>query len=170
MNFFNRTKITFWVMIVLIVINIAALISYFYFSRPACETPGCETRNQPGKVLQSALGLTAEQAEKVAAINEVYQQAAGPVSASIKENRGLIITEMEKENPDTAAINTLIRQLSELQIALQKENVRQYMELKKVCNSEQAQKLSAFYRELYGCPMKGKQMQQRHRHGQERRQ
>jgi Spy/CpxP family protein refolding chaperone len=170
MNFFNRTKITFWVMIVLIVINIAALISYFYFSRPACETPGCENRNGSENALQTALGLTAEQSAKVATINETYQQTAGPVSAAIKENRGAILTEMEKENPDSAAINTLIRNLSELQIKLQQENIRQYMELKKVCNSEQAQKLSAFYRELYGCPMKGKQMQQRHRHGQERRQ
>jgi len=170
MNFFNRTKITFWVMIVLIVINIAALISYFYFSRPACETPGCENSNGSGNALQTALGLTDEQSAKVATINETYQQTAGPVSAAIKETRGAILTEMEKENPDPAAINTLIRNLSELQIKLQQENIRQYMELKKVCNSEQAQKLSAFYRELYGCPMKGKQMQQRHRHGQERRQ
>jgi hypothetical protein len=63
-------------------------------------------------------------------------------------------------------LENLILQLTELQRKMQHANVNQYMMLKRIVTPEQANRLSALYRELYGCPMKDKRMQPGQRDGQ----
>ncbi|MEI8048427.1 MAG: hypothetical protein WCI92_13665, partial [Bacteroidota bacterium] len=55
---------------------------------------------------------------------------------------------------------------------LQAANIKQFLDLKKVCTPEQTQKLSQIYSELYGCENKGMGQGQgkgmRHRYGQQK--
>jgi Spy/CpxP family protein refolding chaperone len=169
MNFFLKNRLTFWTLIVLIVINVSALVSFLLYTgnKPA-DAACCSKEESDGRGFSSELGLTAGQSEEVARINRVYRQNAGPVSADIKKKREIILTELESDNPDTVILNQVTKELSTLQMEIHQQNIKQYLELKKVCNPEQAMRLSALYRDLYGCPMQSNKMQNRrqHRHGQ----
>jgi Spy/CpxP family protein refolding chaperone len=166
MNFFHKNRYVFWVLIILIVINISALVSFFLFAQTTPPASCCPADGKLGHSFSNELGLSAAQTEKVSSINQNYKATAEPIVASIKDTRGAILNELEQETPDTSLLNRLTEELSILQKNIQKENINQYMELKKACTPEQAQRLSALYRDLYGCPMQAKGMQHQYRHGQ----
>lgn len=166
MNFFDKNRLIFWVLIILVVINISAFVSFFLFTKspvtPACCPPG----EQQCNAFRDELKLTAAQSLKVAEINKLYKESAEPIATAIKETRAAILTELENEFPDSIHLNSLVNELALLQSKIQKENIRQYTNLKHVCTPEQANRLSALYRDLYGCPMQNGQINHRYRHGQ----
>jgi Spy/CpxP family protein refolding chaperone len=166
MTFFDKNRLLFWTLLVLVLINISALITFFMFTRTG-ETTSCAS---PGKqqcyAFREELGLTDDQNSQVMEINRIYRDSAHPIAAAIREARASVLHELEKENPDTNYLNSQLNTISDLQFKIQKENLRQYMALKRVCTPEQAQKLSALYHELYGCPMQAEQFKHRHRRGQ----
>ncbi len=166
MNFFHKNRLIFWVLIILVVINISALVSFFIFTKPRVPAPCCSAEVQQCNTFRDELKLSAEQALKVTAINKKYAETAEPIASAIKQTRADILTELEKQDPDTLRLNSLTNQLTALQMKIQKENIIQYRELKRVCTPEQASRLSALYRDLYGCPMQGGQMKHRYRQGQ----
>ncbi len=166
MNFFHRNRFIFWVLIILVAINISALVSFFLFSKPPAAAPCCSPEEQQCIAFRDELNLSADQNQQVTAINKVYTESAEPIAATIKEMRASILTELEKESPDTLQLNTFVAQLAVLQMKIQKENIKQFSALKRVCTPDQAQRLSALYRDLYGCPMQNGQMKHRYRHGQ----
>jgi Spy/CpxP family protein refolding chaperone len=153
-------------MIFIIVLNGAVLITFIIKSPPE-ESPaaqGCVQSNSANNALIDELGLSGEQKTKVLTINEEYRRSAEPDAQSIRENRGIILSELESDQPDTILIRRSIDTIARLQAGIQLKNIRQYLRLKEVCTPEQAIRLSALYRNLYGCPMKGKNMQNRHKH------
>jgi Spy/CpxP family protein refolding chaperone len=166
MNFFDKNRFLFWTLLVLIVINISALISFFMFTRSGDKVPCASPDKQQCYAFREELDLTDSQNSQVMEINRIYRDSARPIAAAIRDARASVLSELEKENPDTNYLNSLLISISDRQIKIQKENMRQYMALKRVCTPDQAKKLSALYRELYGCPMHNEQPKHRHRRGQ----
>jgi Spy/CpxP family protein refolding chaperone len=166
MNFFSKNRMVFWVLMILVVINISALVSFLFFTRTRPATPCCSPEEQQCVAFRDELNLSPDQTLKVNDINKNYTLFAEPVANSIKEARAAILTELEKEVPDTLRLNVLTNQLALLQLKIQKENIKQFSALKRVCTPEQAQRLSALYRDLYGCPMQGGQIKHHFRRGQ----
>ncbi len=167
MNLIVKNRLIFWVLIILVVINISALTSFFLFTKSPAPAACCPPEEQQCMAFRDELKLTDAQTVQVNAINKVYAASAGPAAAEIKATRAAILTEMENEVPDTLKLNVLTDQLALLQMKIQKENIKQYSELKRVCTPEQVQRLSGLYRDLYGCPMQNGQKKHRNRHGQD---
>ncbi|MCX6268683.1 MAG: hypothetical protein NTW16_15240, partial [Bacteroidetes bacterium] len=153
-------------LIILVVINISALISFFMFTKTPVPAACCTPEEQQCIAFRDELNLSAEQTLQVNAINKTYTESAEPIVTAIKETRAAILTELEKESPDTVQLNALTNQLTLLQMKIQLENIKQFGALKGVCTPKQVQRLSALYRDLYGCPMQNGQMQHRYRKGQ----
>ena len=164
----KKNRLLFWLLLFLIAINLSALVSFFFFvqQKPLME---CNV-NQEGKcnLFKQELNLSEAQMIRVEEINSRYRNASEPLVAAIREKRNKIMHELENETPDTLLLSSYAMQLSLLQNQMQKENISQYLALKKICNSDQLQRLSGLYRDLYGCPLKEKRMQHRYRHGQEK--
>lgn len=155
MNFFTQNRFVFWTLILLVLINVSALASFFIFSRQETPAAACCPPEETGqRALSNELGLTQSQAEKVAQINRDYKLQAEPIAAAIKEKRELILSELEQNESDTIVLNQIVKSLAILQIEIQQKNISQYLELKKVCTPEQTHRLSTLYRDLYGCPMR----------------
>jgi Spy/CpxP family protein refolding chaperone len=170
MNLFQKNRLIFWVLIILVVINVSALASFFLLSKPQPPAPCCPPEEQQCIAFRDELDLSATQIQEVNILNKNYRESAEPIVTAIKETRAAILTELEKPAPDTLIVNTLTNQLAMLQVKIQKENIRQYSELRRVCTPDQAQRLSALFRDLYGCPMKDGPVKHRNRHGQGARQ
>jgi periplasmic protein CpxP/Spy len=163
METIKKNRFLFWTLIFLVVVNLSALATYFIFpKRPAVVE--CSAENiKPGCALHMELNLTDEQIRQVDDINAAYQQVSRPVSEKIKSLRADILDELASDVPDTVVIKQASLEISGLQNQLHNENIKHYLELKKVCTPEQAKLLSNLYRDLYGCPMheNGKGMQHR---------
>lgn len=170
MNFFNKNRLTFWLLLILVIINISALLTFFlYFHGQDKQVSGSASDNT-FRAFQRELSLTPEQSGQVASINTRYREISDPVSAALREKRSALLTELASDHPDTLLLNKYADEIAVLQKELQKASVRQYLDLKSVCDSHQCRKLSSFYFRLYGGKEpgmgQGKRMQYRHRHGQ----
>lgn len=167
MNSVIKQRLVLWGLISILVLNLSALAGYFIF-RPNEPSPDeCISNPGDGRGFMSELNLSGEQQETVARINKKYRQEAEPLALRLREQRNHMLTELEKDSPDTLILEELAGSMSVLQEQIQKINIRQYLDLKKVCTPEQALRLSALYRNLYGCPMQGNKTMHRHqnRHG-----
>jgi len=159
MNYFNKYRVVFWIMILMIVINISAFTS-FYFYCHANRTTSTDTLVCSGtcKFLDEQLKLSPDQSAKVAVINKNFREQTEPVVAGIKSIRMSLLDELALEKPDTAKLNLFADKIGELQKTLQKAAILQYQQLKQICTPEQCLKLSAIYLEVYGCRKLGQGM------------
>ncbi len=176
MNIFNNNRTVFWILIFLALINITALATYFiYMRKPASETVSGSGLKH-GIALKQELSLTPDQSIKVNEINTAYKTSSEPIVTSIKEKKAILLEELSKEDTDDNLVVKLADDIVTEQKKLQMTNIKQFLDLKKVCTPEQTQKLSQIYSELYGCENKGKGNGQgkgqgkgmRHRYGQEK--
>jgi Spy/CpxP family protein refolding chaperone len=172
MNIFNNNRTVFWILIFLVLINITAMATYFiYMRKPASEqVPGSGFKH--GIALKQELSLTPDQSLKVNEINANYKASSEPIVAAIKEKKAVLLEELSKENTDTILVAKLADEVVIEQKKLQMANIKQFLDLKKVCTPEQTQTLSQIYSELYGCENKGKGqgngMRHRYRYGQQK--
>lgn len=171
----SKNRILFWILIFLIVLNVSAMISFWlYYARknkPVAET-GAE---KPGWALQQELSLSPEQTEAVAGINVRYRNISVQLAEDIREKKTELMSELSAGQTDTAKAYSIVDELAVLRNQLQESNIRQFLELKKVCTPSQVEKLSAIYSEFYGCENRGQGkgtgtgggMRHRHRYGQQ---
>lgn len=155
MNIFNNNRTVFWILIFLVVINITALVTYFFYLRVPAGQPSAGSGFKRGIALRQELSLTHDQSLKVNRINYTYQALSESVVNTIREKKADLLEELSKENTDSAVVIKLADDIVTEQKKLQMANIKQFLDLKKVCTPEQTQKLSQIYSELYGCENKG---------------
>ena len=175
MNFFDKNRLAFWILIFLVIINVSALVTFFV-AKPKVNTSEIKpAETRPGAALQAELSLAPDQNIKVNEINSAYKASSEPIIISIKEKKAELLEELSKENTDTNRIKVILHDLDIRQNNLQQANIKQFLALKKICTPEQTRKLSQIYSELYGCDAQGKGrgqgngqgMKHRHRYGQQ---
>lgn len=173
MNLFKKYRVIPWILAFLVIVVVSAITTFIIINT------GILTKEQPvqeiksGTVLQTELSLTPDQNVKVEQINSSYKETTEPVISAIRDKKVELLDELSKDQTDTNKVSKIANELSTEQKKLQKANINQFLDLKKVCNTEQTKKLSQIYSELYGCNGKGKGrgqgqgMGHRHRWGQQ---
>ena len=171
MNFFNKNRLIFWLLLFLVVINISALVTFLLFYSGQKQQSAENAGENSFRIFQKELSLTPIQSEKVCSINARHRARSEPIVSELKEKRSELLEELSMEHPDTLLLRKFAEEIGDLQKELQLASIRQYLDLKVVCDSCQCRKLSSLYFQLYGSqgPRKGmgKQMQHRNRHGQQ---
>jgi periplasmic protein CpxP/Spy len=157
MNFFSKNKILFWIMVVLIVVNVATITTFLVYVTNKPVAPENPSAGKAGAALQSELSLTPAQNERVTAILDSFRNATGPIADSARANRIGLLDELAKDNPDSFLLNRYAERISFYQSAMQKSSIRRYLQLKGLCSPEQCRRLSDLYFEMYGCQGKCKQ-------------
>ena len=159
MNYFNKYRVVFWIMMLMIVLNISAFTTYFFYYRANrdvnADTMGC---SGTCRILNEQLALTAEQTAKVSEINKKFREHTEPLVNEIKSTRTAMLDELSSLRPDTVKLNSCTETIGELQKLLQKAAIVQFQQLKQICTPDQCLKLSAIYSELYGCSKMGQGM------------
>lgn len=165
MNYFNKYRLVFWIMILMIVLNISSFTTYFFYYR-ANKAVNADTISCSGtcRILNEHLALTAEQTAKVSEINKKFREKTEPLVNEIKCTRAAMLGELSSAMPDTMKLNQYAETIGDLQKILQKAAIVQFQQLKKICTPDQCLKLSAIYSELYGCPTMGQGMGTRMKH------
>jgi len=160
----NKNRLIFWSLILLVIVNLSTLATFFTFNRHTEDMTCDAMQPQCGMAFKSELGLSQEQLMKVDLINSDYNTVSSPIVNEIRNIRSDILDELSSEEPDTLYISQKSIELCDFQLNLQQANFTQFLDLKKVCDPEQAQRLSALYRELYGCASMGNGKSRMHKH------
>lgn len=156
MNNLNTNRTIFWILIFLVLVNLAALATHFFMAHKAADQTGLQPARRSGVALREQLALTDDQSVKVNRINAAYRESSEPVVSAIRAKKTVLLKELSKDSTNINLAEKLADEIGVEQAKLQKANIRQFLELKKVCTPEQTQKLSAIYEGLYGCGSPGK--------------
>jgi len=93
---------------------------------------------RPDRVrLHEQLDLTAEQESKLSEIRITHQKQMIDRQADLRKLRLSIQEEMQKENPDMAAVENLIKNQESLRTTLQLERIQHWNEVREILTPEQ---------------------------------
>lgn len=149
MNYFSRNRMVFWLLIFLVVVNIAALTTLIVWaSSPGLRSGGFKAG--PGMAFRRALSLNPAQSARADNVLNCYRGQVDPMVLQIRDLRMGLFGELNKDQPDTVYLNKTISEITLLQGKMQKAMVSQYLEMKKICDPEQCCRLRSLYSEMYG--------------------
>ena len=150
MNYFNKSKIIFWLVVLIFIINLSALVTFLVYNSRSQTPAKISVAGNSIHQICNKLSLSAEQSRQVEIIQKEYNERSVPIIAAIRENRGLLLDELSKDNTDTLLINKYITTIGDFQEKLQQASAWHFLSLKKICNPDQCKKLSGLYYDLYG--------------------
>lgn len=178
----KRTKILLIVIVILTIINLAAVATIFlklqqhhadpFAFHPPVALDDDSLQKMPGPAfMMDEIGF--DQAQRAAFRNSRmnFRQDAEPLFREIRELNAELIDEIAKEDADSGRLTSISNQIGSLHARVKLLTVRHLQEVKLIATPEQQKLLRDFYRELIsreGNPMEKSGMQYRYRHGQKR--
>lgn len=176
MDLFSKNRIVFWLLIFLVVMNVAALATYFIHSGSRNQSASEQPKARQGITLSEELSLSPDQSKLANDVNNRFRESNEALYMAVREKKSALVDELAKPETDTTVVAKLAAEVGEAQGQVQLSNAKQFLELKKICTPDQTQKLANIYAGLYGCQREGQgrgsgngqgQGRHRHRYGQQ---
>lgn len=159
MNYYKQNKTTLWILLAVVLFNIAAVSTIYYKSNSmGCKKPCQEEKGCFQSYLKNELKLTPVQAEKFEIEKEKYHDTVMAVHKIMVVKREFITHEMSKPQADTALLYSAADELGVLYATTRKLYVNHYFELSKICNDEQKKKLASIIGNVFCCEGRGEGM------------
>jgi len=108
-----------------------------------------ETRPINGRYFRQELGFDDYQMEVFRQSHRTFHQQANHIIASIYLQKELMFKELQAENPDTAKLNMISKEIGLLHTQLKEKTVQFYLSLAKVCKVEQKEKMKEIFTPLF---------------------
>ncbi len=148
------------VLIVLIAVNVAALVHFFFFSS-SCMTDRPKDKDRhyrAGDYIRQELGLSDEQNEKMETLRRTHSDTILLTAGKMREKRNFLSMEMMKEHPDTLLLFQTCDEIGDLYAEIRKLNVIHYWKMKQICDPGQKKKLDTLFKGVFCCddPLSGK--------------
>lgn len=137
MDWLTKQKTYLWLVILLVIINLTTLI-FLWVGRP--NPPEMNDRKRPdtNKFLKNELCLNEEQDKKLKELRKELIDSTSKLNENIWSKKQEIQYESFSENPDIEKVNSLSRQIGEIETQLEIFRFNHFAEVKKVLTSEQA--------------------------------
>jgi hypothetical protein len=147
MNPTNTNKIYSWVIIILIIINIATLgfLIFSFSKRPPPQFPppvsGRKDAGDPKDILEkfikTELKFDDYQTTKLGTIMNKHHKERENLLDSLKILKDEIAGEIKSEKPDEAKIKLISQKIGQYQSEIELSRFRNLVEIKSLCNPEQ---------------------------------
>lgn len=176
----NRLRIFLIIMVILTLVNLAAVITVMVnMKQAALRQPAADQTEEgvlPGDpgfrgtgFLMDELGFDSLQQEAFLDSRRNFRSKAHPVFTRIRQLNNEALQELLLESPDTAHLGRINADIGDLQAHVKNLTVQHLIDVKSIATPDQQDKLVFFYRELLsrdsGPGGKGKGPQHRHRNG-----
>ncbi len=139
MNNFNNTRLI-WLLVVLMIINIAAAATmlYLYFNPPEKPLVYNKMMYPPNqRKLDKLLEFDEEQTEMLRQLRKDHRQSGTEVRREIRKSREELINEITAVNPDTLRIRALSHQLGKLYEQMQIQLSNHLISIRSICDETQ---------------------------------
>ena len=147
-----------WIIAALALMNLATIFTVLYhrnkseneiiYTRVPAMSESSSVRFS-GRYFRDELGLTREQMNEFSGFNPRFRQEAGRINMMLSEKRLSMLSEMSAENCDTCRLNVLSDSIGLLHAELKKATYIYYLDFKKICTSEQEEKLEQLFGEMF---------------------
>lgn len=153
MSLFSKKNALTIVLVVLIVLNVAALATFIFWPGHLNRMDGKarHERRDPGEFLKSELSLSEEQSAQMDKLKKQHRDTLSVWAEKMRAQRNLLSMEMMKSSPDSALVNATSDTIGDIYAVIRKLNVIHYWEMKKICNDEQKKKLDTIFKGIFCC-------------------
>jgi Spy/CpxP family protein refolding chaperone len=149
MSYFSRNNLLLWIIIVLLIIILSALGAVIHNTRTYHRLSRETNDSVYGDAhrIKEMLNLNEQQVFKIKQIRVKRHSLQLRLRKEMFNKRQDFINELTSDNPDTNKLNAMISDMVQMQLELRKESIKQYFEIKAICNPEQQKKLEMFEKE-----------------------
>jgi hypothetical protein len=148
MSYFTKNRIRNWLIIFLLVTNLATISTILYHSWQFKKMESCDTHARLRKFIDNELKFSAEQMAQLKADRKVIETRTNGFYDKFDNQRILIYNELAKPKPDTTLIDSVIMQSGVVSAGINRSSVLRYYSLFNICTAQQKEKLSVFFKNM----------------------
>lgn len=150
MNYFTQSRGFKLVTILLLILNLAILVTVVFRVTPLYrpEKSVHEKKVSPPHFLQEKLQLTPEQVAEFEELRTEFDSIRKKIRKEMAEQRDLIVSELTKENPDTTYLSELTYIYGQLHSQMKMETIDHLLSLKEICSPEQQEELYLMFKDM----------------------
>jgi hypothetical protein len=150
MNYFERTRLYLFIIIILVIFNISAIVAIIYHLRSDHHQMRPERGESVdrGRHLADKIGFDKAQAVQFDTLRADFGRKAKTIMTSIGEKKLEMLNEFTSENPDTTRLYKLTRDIGNLHAEMRRLSIDHFMNVKKICSPEQKVKLLDLFRNM----------------------
>jgi Spy/CpxP family protein refolding chaperone len=150
MDYFNKKRLAFWGVALLVIMNVASLATVWFQQHrlPLPLPPAGPPQDRINAFLRHELELTDAQAETFARLQRAHFQQAKALHDHIRDLKHELFNELAMAAPDTLKAERLAEKIGEQQRELEKSAFYHFLALKRLCTPEQQKKLDRLFDEL----------------------
>jgi len=160
MDFFSKYKFSIWIVLALIVLNIATLIFMWVTigssqRYPMPPPPHGHDRMSVFDQMKRELGLDKEQIVKFDVVTKKHLDEMKALRDSIQLYKDKIIDESFSSNADIAQTDFLSSKIGQFQAEIEKSISQHFIGVNKICTPEQTQELKDLFGKIRQKPFGG---------------
>jgi Spy/CpxP family protein refolding chaperone len=138
----DRNKWLVGIIVVLVLVNMATLGAFWWMQKPH-HPPKLE------KIFEKELNLTPEQTAQFRTLDDIHRTKANELQENMKSYKNGLFEEMLSDNPNEIALDSINIKIGATQIAMDKNLIQHYSELKELCTSaKQKEKLKELFKKI----------------------
>jgi len=136
MDWLTKQKTQAWAIVVLVIINIATLVT-LWMSRPALPPMFINGRPDNNNFLKNELGLNTDQESKFQLLRKSLFDSMNVINKQIWTKKLEIHDQAFNPNPDIQKVNNLLQQIASLQVLSEKLLFNHFAGLKNILSPDQ---------------------------------
>ena len=151
MNYFERTRLYLFIIIILAIFNISTIVAIIYHLRVEHRSMRNENREENkdrGRHLADKIGFDKAQAIQFDTLRADFGRKAKIIMSSIQEKKLEMMNEFTIETPDTAKLYKLTIDIGNLHAQMRRLSIDHFMRVKKICSPEQKTKFLDLFRNM----------------------
>lgn len=149
MDYFTNKKFMTWAIAILVLLNVFTLAGIWFLGFSNKPTFADFPRREKSEFfLKQKLNLTDEQLQKFRELREIHFEETREIIDSIQFLKSELSEEIFKETHNQAEIKKRIEQIGQLEMQIEKEKFKHFLELKSVCNLEQQKEFQKIFKEI----------------------
>lgn len=160
-NAFSKYKILFWVVLVLLVLNVTIIgtMAYRYYTQQRMVQKHAVyplQRHRPASFLRNELDMNEEQFRGFQEARIAHQEHVAGIHNRMRNLRSAYLDELMNAAPDTLRLGSLRDSIGMLHAGMMKSTGDYYGSIRKLCDDRQVDRLNAFFKDAMmneGAPM-----------------
>ena len=136
MDFFRKEKLLFWCVIVLILLNVT-VVATFWVKRPPLGPPPGPGGQPGGRIMEEQLQLSEEQISQFEQIRNDHFQDTIPLQDKMHKLRLDLVEEVFVAEPNKTTIETLTTEIGLVQRQFERQLFHHFSELRNACTDPQ---------------------------------
>jgi periplasmic protein CpxP/Spy len=149
MNYFTNQKLLIWSVIILVILNLATLSTFWFFGkRMHHQRQGKHGNEVIQKFLSHELNLSKEQEIKFIQSDKIFLSKIAIVFESIHNQKFLLSEKKYNIILDTLAVDSIIKIIAKNYADIEKLTYYHFKEISDFCNEKQREKLKLIQKRL----------------------